>query len=138
MVLAMRYRKILLLLLALFLVSCNDNNIKHQASTLNDAINEYNKSLRWSMFNDLDTYNRSIDGKQQPVDRDAMKDIRITGYEVTDKDINPDATKAVVKGTLSYYNNEYGVLKTIPFEQHWWYDAGLKHWFTDSALPVFK
>ena len=138
MVLAMRYRKIFLLLLALLLVSCNDNNIKHQASTLNDAINEYNKSLRWSMFNDLDSYSRSIDGKQQPVDRDAMKDIRITGYEVTDKDINPDATKAVVKGTLSYYNNEYGVLKTIPFEQHWWYDAGLKHWFTDSALPSFK
>ena len=134
----MRYRKILLILFALVLVSCNSGNIKHQASTLEDAITEYNKSLRWSMFNNLDAYNRSPEGKQMPIDRDAMKNIRITGYEVTEKEINEDVTKAVVKGDISYYNNEYGVLKKIPFEQQWWYDTGLKHWFTESALPDFK
>jgi len=138
MVLEMQNHKILLLLMALVLVSCNDNNIKHQATTLEDAITEYNKSLRWSMFNNLDAYNRSPEGKQMPVDRDAMKNIRITGYEETEKVINDDATKAVVKGEISYYNNEYGVLKKIPFEQSWWYDTGLKHWFTDSPLPEFR
>lgn len=135
----MRYREILLIFLAtLVLFSCNDDNVKRQASTLEDAITEYNKSLRWAMFNNIDAFNRTPDGKQMPVDRDAMKNIRITGYEVTSKVISPDATKAVVKGDISYYNDEYGVLKKIPFQQHWWYDAGLKHWFTDSALPTFK
>ena len=134
----MRYHKILFLLLAMVLVSCNDADLKRQASTLQDAITEYNKSLRWSMFNNLDAYNRSPDGKQMPVDRDAMKNIRITDYEVTEKVVNKEATKAIVKGEISYYNNDYGVLKKIPFEQQWWYDPGLKHWFTDSGLPNFK
>lgn len=134
----MRYRKFLLLFVTLILVSCNGGNIKRQISSLDDAITEYNKSLRWSMFNDLDAYNRTPDGKELPINRDAMKDIRITGYEVTDKTLNPDATKATVKGEISYYNNEYGVLKKIPYEQEWWYDAGIKHWFTDSPLPEFK
>ena len=134
----MRFRKILLLFVTLVLVSCNGGNIKRQVSGLDDAIKEYNKSLRWSMFENLDAYNRSPDGKDIHVNRDAMKNIRITGYEITEKTVNPDATKAVVKGEISYYNNEYGVLKTIPFEQQWWYDIGMKHWFTDSALPAFK
>ena len=122
----------------MLLVSCNDADLKRQASTLQDAITEYNKSLRWNMFNNVDAYNRSPDGKQMPVDRDAMKKIRITDYEVTEKVVNKDANKAIVKGEISYYNNDYGVLKKIPFEQQWWYDPGLKHWFTDSALPNFK
>ena len=134
----MRYRKILLLFVTLVLVSCNGGNIKRQISSLDDSITEYKKSMRWSMFNDLDAYSRSSDGKEMPVDRDAMKNIRITGYEVTEKNISPDATKATVKGEISYYNDEYGVLKKIPFEQNWWYDPDIKHWFTDSALPKFK
>lgn len=135
----MRYREILLVLVAaLVLVACNENNIKRQASSLEDAITEYNKSLRWGMFNNVDAYNRTSDGKQMPINRDAMKNIRITDYEIISKVISPDATKAIVKGDISYYNDEYGVLKKIPFEQHWWYDAGLKHWFTDSSLPAFK
>ena len=134
----MRYRKILLLFVTLVLVSCNGGNVKRQISSLDDSITEYNKSLRWSMFNNLDAYSRTPGGKEMPVDRDAMKNIRITGYEVTEKNVNPDATKATVKGEISYYNNDYGVLKTIPFQQEWWYDAGVKHWFTDSALPEFK
>lgn len=134
----MQYHKILLVLLALVLVSCNSGNIKRQAGMLDDAITEYNKSLRWSMFNNLDAYNKSPDGKQMPVDRDAMKNIRITGYEETEKVINEEVTKAIVRGEISYYNNEYGVLKKIPFEQQWWYDPELKHWFTESVLPEFK
>lgn len=134
----MQYRKILLLFVTLVFVSCNSGNIKRQINSLDDSITEYNKSLRWSMFNNLDSYNRSPDGKEMPVNRDAMKNIRITGYEVTEKNVNPDATKATVKGEISYYNNEYGVLKKIPYEENWWYDAEVKHWFMDSPLPDFK
>ena len=130
--------KILLLSLSLILVSCNSGNIKHQAQSLEKAIAEYNTGLRWAMYNNIDTYNKSEDGTHTPVDREAMKNIRITGYEILEKKINDDATEAIVKGEINYYNNEYGTLKQIPFEQKWWYDTESKHWFVEGALPKFK
>jgi len=130
--------KLVLLSLLAVLVSCNGVNIKHQVKTLDDAITEYNTGLRWGMFNNVDAYSKSSDGTQTPVDREAMENIRITGYEVLEKHINDDATEALVKGEINYYSNEYGTLRKIPFQQKWWYDTDSKHWFVEGPLPDFK
>jgi uncharacterized protein YjaG (DUF416 family) len=130
--------KIILIFLSLILVSCNGANIKHQVKTLEDAITEYNTGLRWAMYNNVDAYGKSSDGTHTPVDREALKNIRITGYEVIEKHVNDDATEAIVKGEISYYSNEYGTLRKVDFEQTWWYDAESKHWFVEGALPKFK
>lgn len=130
--------KIILLSLSLLLVSCNGVNIKQQVRTLDEAITEYNTSLRWGMYKNVDAYNKSADGISTPVNREAMKDIRITGYEVMEKHLNSDATEAIVKGQINYYNNEFGTLRKVPFEQKWWYDTESNHWFVEGAMPEFK
>ena len=131
-------RFIYLASLALCLASCNGVNVKQQVQSLDTAITEYNTGLRWGIYNNLDAFNRSEDGGSNLVDRDAMKNIRITGNEILEKHLNSDATEALVKGEISYYNNEYGTLKKVPYEQKWWYDTESKHWFVEGSLPEFK
>lgn len=128
----------LLLFLSIFLVACNGSNIKKKAINLDERIKQYNIALRWAMYDKLDKYHLTQEGEKKLIDRDLVENFRITSYKIRDKTVNEDISEATVKGEISYYNNEVGTLKKMPYEQIWWYDADIKVWFVESDFPVFK
>ena len=127
-----------LVLILVLLSACVDVGIKQKMSMLDDEITDYSVSLRWSMLDTIESYHRKKSGETMPLDRSAVKDIRVTGVNMEEKSMNEDLTEAVVKGEVDYYRVDSGALKKLPFTQNWWYDDKDKHWFTDSDYIKFK
>ena len=67
-----------------------------------------------------------------------MDDVRVTGFKIDKKVLNKDLTEAVVTGEFDYYREDYGTVKKLDFEQHWWYDDDAGHWYLESPFPKFK
>lgn len=128
----------ILLLISVFLVACNDSNIKKRVVNLDDSITDYNVSLRWSMFKKIEDYHKGRDGEKQRMDRSVMDTIRITGYKILEQTINEDVTEAVVQGEVEYYTTNTGTLKKHTFTHIWWYDPELKRWFNGSDYLKLK
>lgn len=128
----------ILLLISIFLVACNSSSIKKKVANLDDAITDYNVSLRWSMLNKIESYHKNRDGEKQRMDRSTMEKIRITGYNILEQTLNEDATEAVVKGEVDFYSTDTGTLKKHSFTHIWWYDPELKRWFNESGYLELK
>ena len=122
-------------LVLLLQVSCNGTGVRGKVASLDESIKQYNIALRWAQHEKLDSYHVTMDGERNRIDRDAFKNIRITGYEITSKELNDDMNEAIVNGVISYYRNDRGTLSTKPYEQSWWYDEDIKRWFLANDLP---
>lgn len=128
-----------LLFLATFcLVSCNTTNIKLRVESLDDSIEQYNTAWRWALYNRIASYHRHDNGQQQELDTEKLTDIRVTGYAVSEKTLNDEASEARVRGEIDYYNTRRGTLQKLSFDHQWWYDPELKAWFNGSEVPVFE
>ena len=66
-----------------------------------------------------------------------MDSIKVTGFEITDRNVNPEQTEATVEGKLNYYKNNSATIRTLEFNQRWWYEDNTKKWLLDSAFPEF-
>jgi len=131
-------RKIVVLLLMLVLTACGDSGIRKQVENLDHAIDEYAYALRWLRKNDAVAYHMNRDGSRPEIDTSAMDVIRVTGFTIQEKKLNPDHTGATVTGELNYYHNEYGMLRTIIYTQSWWLEPESEKWYLDSEFPQFK
>ena len=103
----------ILLFLAISIIGCNGTSLKKRASSLHETITEYNVSLRWAMYNKLESFHLGKDGETKILDRSAMDKIRVTGYDILDVDYNDDASEAIVKGQVGFAAFS-GVLQNFP------------------------
>jgi hypothetical protein len=131
-------RIFLVLILSLFLCSCNDTGVRNKVSNLDESIKQYNIALRWAMHENLDGYHVTRDGERKKINRKSLENIRITGFDFSEKELNDEATEATVNGEIKYYRTDVGTLKSLSYEQIWWYDEDLKRWFMESDFPVFN
>ncbi|MBF8268983.1 MAG: hypothetical protein HW386_692 [Gammaproteobacteria bacterium] len=119
-------------------VACGTANIKNKVKSLDDAVTDYNVSLRWSMLDNVEAYHLRNNGEKIPLDRSAMSTIRITGCTVLEQSVNEDVSEAVIKGEIDYYTTNTGTLKNVPFTHIWWYSDMAKRWYNGSDYPQFK
>jgi hypothetical protein len=127
--------------LVIFLVAacaCSAPGVKRKVISLDEAITDYNNSLRWSMLEKIDAYHLSRNGEKKSLDRAAMERVRVTGYTILEQTVNTDVTEAVVKGEIAYYTTDSGTLKKFPFTNVWWYSDEERRWYNGSDYPQFK
>ncbi len=122
----------------LTVVACGNSGVRQKVENLDAVIDEYAYALRWLRKNDAVAYHMQRDGTRPQIDTSVMDVIRVTGFTITEKTLNAELTEGKVVGELSYYHNEYGMLRTINYTQSWWYDAEAKKWYLESDFPAFK
>ena len=131
-------RSFIFVLALIFLSACVSTGIKRKTSILDDELTDYTVSLRWSMLDTIESYHKNKNGETKPLDRSAMRDIRVTNVDLQEKSLNGDVTEAVIKGEVDYYRVDSGALKKLSVTQNWWYDDKEKRWFIDSDYIKFK
>ena len=72
------------------------------------------------------------------IDLAKIKQFNVTGINVLEKTIDPEATEAIILTEISYYDKEYGTVKTIRQEQHWWRIPDESTWLIESEFPKFE
>ncbi len=133
-------RLILSLLCAVTLLSaCNTGGgTKNKITSLDDAINQYVFALRWGRYKDAHEYHAEADGGKPALPLDKLQQIRVTGHEIYEKNVNEEITEAIVKGEINYYHTEYGTLRKLPLNQIWWYEPESKRWYLKGEMPKFR
>ena len=119
-------------------VACGTTGIKSKMRSLDDAITDYHVSLRWSMLDKIEAYHQGRNGERKPLDRSSLNRVRITGYTIIDRNANPEATEAVVKGEVDFYTTDSGTLRKHAFTENWWYSEAAKRWFISSDYLTIK
>ncbi len=131
-------RTSLIVILMLILAACADNAVRKKVEDLDYAIDNYAYALRWQRKNDAVAYHVRPDGSKPVIDTSMLDVVRITGFNITEKTVNPEITGADIAGEFDYIHNEFGTLRKIKFTQKWWYEPESKKWFLDSEFPQFK
>ncbi len=131
-------RNTLVMILLLMLVACADNAVRKKVEDLDHAIDNYAYALRWMRKKDAVAYHMQPDGTKPVIDTSMMDVVRVTGFTIKEKTLNDELTRATVTGELNYIHNEYATLKTINYNQTWWYEPETKKWYLDSEFPQFK
>lgn len=130
--------KFFFIIMLVLLAACNSFGTQKKMTNLEDSITSYEVALRWAQYLDAYNYHVSPNGTQPPVNLDKMSDISVTGIDISDKVVDEDQTKALVKGVIRYYNKNQGTEKKLKLEQTWWYNEKNKQWYIDGEFPVFE
>ena len=132
------FRLSIIAFLILLLAACASPVSRKRGQDLTTAIDRYAAALRWSRIDEARDYHVDREGVGLEQDLSFMDSIRVTGHKIRERIIDRDISEATVTGEFSYYNEDYGTLKTIPFTQQWWYQEDVKKWFIESPFPEFK
>ena len=132
------YRLVVLLTCLAALAACRESGVRKQVQDLDYAINDYAYALRWSRTDDAVAYHVNRDGTRPDIDLGGMEGVRVTGFKITGKTLDPDLAGASVSGELNYYHSDYGTLRTLDFSQSWWFEPESGKWYVDSAFPRFE
>ncbi len=125
------------LALAVALGACARIEATKRADALEDATKTYGQLLRWGQYGDAVKYILPRKGEPKQPDLNALRDIRVSSYEIADMVVSPDQKEAAVTAVIGFYNERSGVIHTLEDHQVWWYSDEGKHWFLDSELPDF-
>ena len=134
----MKYKLILIFILLTGLNSCESMQNRENVGKLDTAIKKYEKALRWAEYRAAASYHVGRDKKPLVVDLENAKNFNVTGINVVEKTINPEINEAIVLAEISYYNKEYGTLKKLRQEQHWWREDDTRNWLIESDFPKFE
>jgi hypothetical protein len=131
-------RKLIFILVAsTLLVACGGVD-KYRLDQLEQAIVRYAQALRWGRYEDAQEYHLTRDGERSKIDKEAMRHIRITGYQIHEKTMNDDLMEAEVTGVMDYFNDDRGTVRQVPLRQTWWFEPSSKRWFVSGELPEFR
>ncbi len=96
----------------------------------------FERAIRWQTLDDAAAFQKEPE-TIPPRQRERMKHIRLTGYDVIRSTaVDPNHVRQVVE--IRYYNENRGVEKAITYEPEWEFDAEKKRWFLVSPLPAFE
>lgn len=129
--------KIICLIFLSGLLSCSGTTERRKLETLNEAIDNYAYALRWSRTDDAVSYHVREDGSKPEIDSSIMDSVSVTGFEIKERNVNPEQTEATVKGELNYYKSSSATVRTIEYNQRWWYQEDSGKWFVDGDFPEF-
>lgn len=132
--------KYLLLVFALVLCgACTDNmKIRGQADKLAMTLDDYGADMRWGRYNKAYGYHVNTDGTKPEADLDRLEGFSVTSFTPGDAILNADVTEAVVPIEIKYYDEQYGMLRSLKQTQKWWFDVKSKSWFVESDFPYLK
>ena len=134
----MRAMKYLAVFVVILIAACANMSVRNQADKLGTTLDDYGAALRWGRYNHAYAYHFDKEGKQPPVDLNALEKFSVTSFKPVDPVLNEDATEATVPVQIDYYDEQYGTLKTFKYIQKWWFNAEIKRWLTSSDFPVFE
>ena len=131
----------LMLLTALvccFCTSCASVLGDKRVNAFNERLQAYGKMLRWGDYARAAAMHRNRDGThEQPTDIAPLKEIHITSYRITHRELSSGKERGMVSAAIEYYHERESTLRTINDPQTWWYDEKRKTWFQEGELPVF-
>lgn len=133
----MRLFFIVISLLVLSASGCVSNQPSKTVTQLNDQVKLYGKLIRWRGYEQAAGMIKKRSSAMEPLDRDFLKEIRVTKYEVLQIKVNEDQDEAVVIATISYYHERVNAVNTIEDVQVWWHDEEAGVWYLDGDLPRF-
>lgn len=129
-------RPAILLFIALFMSGCASVDNSKKTITLDSALRQYERAIRWGEYQAADSLRRQPAGSAADTAR--LKSIRVTAYNPVGKTESEDRSKAQVDVVIRYYN-EYTMRElTITDHQLWEYDPAEKTWYITSPMPAFK
>lgn len=126
------------LALMLSIAGCLSNQPSKQVMQLNDQVKLYGKLVRWRGYEQAAGMLKTRDKPAQEIDRDLLKEIRVTSYEVKQIRLNEEQNEAEVVAAISYYHERFNSVHSIEDVQTWWLDEDTGNWWLDGSLPNFK
>lgn len=128
---------ILMLIATACLAGCGAGE-RRRLDLLDQAIVRYAQALRWQRYEDAQEYHLTREGERKKIDQAALKHIRISGYQIQEKNMGDDLTEAEVVGVMEYFNDSRGTVQQVPMKQNWWFEPDSGRWFVTGELPPFK
>lgn len=105
---------------------------------LQDTVRSYAAAVRWGDFDTAAEFIRSRNTTPTPVDREFLKGIRVTAYDIKRGLLSADDREAVFQVTFNYYHTDSATVHTLIDRQSWWYEEEAKRWLLDGSLPDFQ
>ena len=130
-------RAIVIACLVVAVGGCARVDNERRAEGLETALQRYAKMLRWGEYEEAGKLIRFRDREPVQVDYAALRQVRVTGYEVVERIVTPELQEARVLARISYTPLDSGVVRTLDDRQLWYYDEEQKFWFLDDDLPTF-
>ena len=129
-------RPAILLFIVLLMSGCASVDDSKKTITLDSALRQYERAIRWGEFQAAESLRRPSTGTAANMAR--LKSVRVTGYDTHGKTESADRTRAQVDVEIRYYD-EYAMKEmTIVDQQLWEYDPEGKTWYITSPMPAFK
>jgi len=129
---------VLIVMAALLLSSCASMEKNNKMDGLKFTSLHYAKALRWGDYPGAMKMTQLPDGKVDDVDLEYLKNIKVTGYDVSPAAFNEDQTIGYTRLYLEYYNEFVNSVHTLTVDQTWKYDEELTQWFCETPMPKFK
>lgn len=124
-------------LACLFCTGCASLKEDKRLDTFNERLEAYGKMLRWGDFAQAAAMCRSRAGESEPIDTGPLREIRVTAYQITGRELSSDKAQGVVTAAIEYYHERESRIRMLTDRQAWWFDEEQKTWYLEGKLPVF-
>lgn len=133
-------RRLLLALpvVVIVLVQCGCASVKEDSKriALENTLSSYRQAIRWGYFPAAAGFLSPT--AQGAADIEALKNVRVTGYEVVQPGlVAPDDT-AVQLVQIDYVLKDRQRLQQLADRQRWRYDEEGRAWWLETGLPDFS
>ena len=134
MILLSRSLRVITLLISVMLGACA--SVPEELEILDNTLKNYEKAMLWGEYNYILTSHKG--DKITSYQREKLKSIKVTSYDVLRSKLLPGGMKFVQKVDMKYYNRSYGVLRSIRVDQEWVYEVERNAWVVLTPFPNFK
>ena len=128
---------VLLVVITMAATGCASVNERKQLQLFDDQTNQYRKAIRWREYGIAASMRNLREGDVEPINTDALREVRVTRYQVVRREVSADKNEAAVIAVIDFYHERENSIRTITDHQIWWYDEDKKRWFLDGNLPAF-
>ena len=132
------YRLICAASLAISASGCAAVDDSKKTITYDKALWKYETAIRWVDFGTANSLRRLEDPSASTPDRETRQRVKVTSYDVMNKNISEDRAEIKLTVQIVYYNDANMKLSTIIDKQVWRYDPEIKDWYISTPLPPFK
>ena len=122
----------------LLVAGCASVRQFNRMDSFDKAAKAYAKAVTWSDFDKAAILLPPQFEENRPLDLNALKQIRVTHYQVKRFQATPRADEVRQEVEISYYRIDDMRVETLRDPQRWVYNAETGHWYIHSGLPAFE